>query len=181
MSIRSQGPFSAGLGSDVPGGDTVWNNPNFITTLAFTDATPDPNAGETTTDFLVGSNYPFAIPLIATISGILLEIFELNSVVISIVDFALGMMKAGVPAGTSFFGAVWPAPPGAYRAFGGPSNLLGTTWTPADINNPLFGGYVRAENLDPLKARTAQVKDIRITVFYQMPADSALITNEVRG
>jgi hypothetical protein len=181
MSVHSQGPFSAGLGSDVPGGDVAWNNPNNITTLTFADVTIDPIAFQTTSNFLVGSSYPFAIPLLATIVGILVEIFELNSVIPSIIDHRVGVVKAGVPTGSTFSGSVWPAPPGAYRSYGGASNLFGTTWTPVEVNNALFGAYVQAENLDPNNIRVAQVKDIRITVFFQMPADSALIVNMVRG
>ncbi len=51
-----------------------------------------------------------------------------------------------------------------YQAHGDSANLWSTTLTPAEINSPSFGVYLRITNgnID----QTAQMDHVRITVFY---------------
>lgn len=167
MGIFTQGPFHAGTAASVAGaGTAVWNVPsNIVGGAGFTTSNIDTTSGVTLSDFLYGTNYGFTIPLVATISSITLEIFESNSGVISISDNSVKMLKAGAPVGIEVRNGVWPLP-GAYVSYNG---MAGWSPTPADVNNVGFGAYVQALNNDMSHIRVASVKDIRITVVYQVP------------
>jgi hypothetical protein len=50
--------------------------------------------------------------------------------------------------------------------YGGPTDLWGTTWTPAQINAADFGVRLRIKNRHASLARTASINQIRVTVTY---------------
>ncbi len=77
-------------------------------------------------------------------------------------DVNVRIVKAGVVQTTNLASTLtaWPEVD-AYQAYGGPTNLWGTTWTPADINNAGFGAAISGR----VQNGTAAVDHIRITVF----------------
>jgi hypothetical protein len=78
-------------------------------------------------------------------------------------DNLVYLTKAGTIVGSNYAntGAEWPTA-NAYTSYGGSSNLWGTTWTVADINNSGFGARVSAI----VQNGTANIDHIRITVWY---------------
>jgi hypothetical protein len=55
------------------------------------------------------------------------------------------------------------------QAYGNSTDLWGTTWTPADINNTGFGAVLSVFNTRSFGAATATVDFMRITVTYTLP------------
>lgn len=78
-------------------------------------------------------------------------------------DNLVYLTKAGTIVGSNYAntGAEWPTA-NAYTSYGGSSNLWGTTWTVAEINNSGFGARVSAI----VQNGTANIDHIRITVWY---------------
>ena len=80
-------------------------------------------------------------------------------------DNSIRLIKGGVLVGADRArrSEPWPAAD-AYRSWGGPNDLWGTTWSQADINGTDFGAAISALNglSDPLPA----INHIRITVYY---------------
>lgn len=113
---------------------------------------------------LRATKFNFAIPPTATIAGITAEIKMRQTG--GATDYRVRIVKANAATGTNQAAGGGPAVSGtlAYRTFGGPANLWGTTWTPADINNTGFGvGYaVKQTSGSP----TVYVDAVRITVYY---------------
>lgn len=160
--MPSQGPLFVGLGTNVAGGDTPWNNPNNISIAGISEASPS-GFPIVTTDFLYGTHFGFSIPLDAAITAILIEIDRRSPNVNGISDLSVKALKAGVPVGSELAVAgAWPGV-ATFQSYGG--NLLGTTWTAAQINDPNFGAYMQAQDLQ-LFTEHAQVSGMRITVSY---------------
>ncbi|MBU2060456.1 MAG: hypothetical protein KKH44_01230, partial [Bacteroidetes bacterium] len=62
----------------------------------------------------------------------------------------------------------WPVT-NIVQTYGGPTDLWGTTWTPADINDKDFGGQIRVQ----MYGGQAFVDNVSVTVFYSstLPID----------
>lgn len=119
--------------------------------------------------YLNVSNFGFNIPLNATIKGILLEI-EKHEISTVIVDEEIKLRKAGVRVGDNKADTVteWPSMPDQYISHGGSSDLWGTTWTAAQINDSGFGVSVAVEN-DGGDPGAGHIDHIKITVYYNPP------------
>ena len=96
---------------------------------------------------LRSSNYGFTIPVGATIVGIEVQVEihdDSGGGGADVTDQEARLVKAGVPVGAdkSMPGA-WPTTR-TVRTYGGPSDLWGTTWTPAEINAADFGFGLRS-------------------------------------
>jgi hypothetical protein len=118
---------------------------------------------------LFAVNFNFSIPGTATINGILAEIEKKASMNAMIQDNGLMLVKAGVPVGNNYATTNnWPLVD-TYVSYGSSTDLWGTTWTPADINNPGFGlayatiSYTCFGNGNPA---VSSIDHIRMTVFY---------------
>lgn len=170
--MPTQGPFHAGIGSNVVAGGNAWASPNNIVTQTQTQCNI---AGLGMSDLLKGTNYLFTIPLSAVISTILIEIFRQVPAGAFITDQSVRVLKAGSAVGSELaVGTAWPSV-GAYQSYGG--DLLGTTWLPADINNANFGAYIQAQNSSG-STKIAQVRDIRITVGYSISGFMGMNTTD---
>lgn len=123
------------------------------------------------TKYLTASDFQFAIPPNAIIKGIQLDIQRLSggiNLLAKISDNSVRLMKGGTFVGTDkASNSFWPIFNSAYETYGGPNDLWGTTWTPADINSPGFGAGISA-NLTGLLMLlpTANIDHMRITVNY---------------
>jgi len=172
----TSGPRNAGTGTSVNGPGTVpWANPQLITANDNNPATAALLSlinGNTTSDFLQGTNYGFNIPSNATIQGITVEISRhTNSIVLgaSINDQDVRLLKANTLIGTNKALATdWPLA-FTIQSYGGATDLWGTTWTPTEINATGFGASLSAFNQGILTDRTASVDFMRITVTYTLP------------
>ncbi len=116
-------------------------------------------------ELLRATDFGFSIPAGATIDGIEL-IFEGFGVGLfggGAVDNLIRVIKNGAYVGTNLANAAW-AGADFVRTFGGPADLLGEAWTPADINSANFGWGIAAASLG--FGTFAEVDHMQITVHY---------------
>lgn len=118
------------------------------------------------TNCLLATNFGFAIPTGATITGILVEI-EKGTTSFNLQDNGLRLLKAGVEVGSDYaqFGTPW-ALADTYVTYGGCNDLWGTTWTPADINAAGFGLAFSSIDYSCSGTVASRIDHIRITVCY---------------
>jgi hypothetical protein len=120
------------------------------------------------THCLKATDYGFSIPLPAQITGIEVRI-ERHSSGGNIKDSSVKIVKGGAITGTDHADTInsWPLVD-TVAIYGGSSDLWGTTWTPTDINAADFGVSLSAID----NVNTASVDVMRITVFYDLCADT---------
>ena len=169
VSAATAGPNNAGTGTNVDGPGTIdWTDPGNITTVGAPYATAVLTA-RAASEYLQGTDYGFGIPASATIDGITVSIRRMDSPGNGARDVELYLLKAGAIVGSSRArSANWPTSM-AVATYGGPADLWGTTWTPADINDAGFGVSLSAYNKHPTNAATATVDYMQITVTYTSP------------
>ena|SRR5271157_3740508 len=163
--MATQGPSNPATASG-----TGWTNPTDIesnggfatwTTLA---------GNADTTNALVGTAFGFSIPAGATVNGIVVSFVRKLS---SLSNFSasttnIHMLKAGSLAGTAKGpGSAWTTP-GVTETWGTTSDLWGTTWTPAQINDSGFGFQIVVDddNTSGSVSRTLSVNDYLVTITY---------------
>lgn len=113
--------------------------------------------------YLKATGFGFAIPPDATIDGILVEIERSSTLISATQDSSVKLVKAGTAGGAErATGGTWPTSD-AYASYGGPTDLWGQTWTPADINASTFGVAVAAS---AALAATGRIDHVRITVYW---------------
>ncbi len=127
-------------------------------TLA-TSATAGPGTGNT--QRLQATNFNFAVPPGATITGITVEVTRGATSPILVFDAIVKLIKAGSIVGTDkSSAAAWP---GDWESTTYGGDLWGTTWTPAQVNASDFGVSIQATHA----ASTLSFVDaIRVRVNY---------------
>lgn len=164
-----QGPRNPALGvNDASGGTAAWSSPTAIYTSNDTRATsPSTTAGQVS-NFLVSQAHGFTIPAGAVIQGILVEIERSinSSSAATVRDAAVRIVKGGVVGATDRSNVSDWTNTEAIFSYGGPTDLWGETWTPADINASNFGAAVAAQRLITGNSLNARVDHIKITVYY---------------
>lgn len=136
------------------------------------------------TKYLTASDFQFAIPPNAIIKGIQVDIQRLSggiNLLAKISDKSVRVMKGGTFVGADkASNSFWPIFNSAYQSYGGPTDLWGTTWTPADINAPGFGAAISADLTGLLMlVPTANIDHIRITVNYSTVPILALSSGSI--
>ncbi len=110
----------------------------------------------------------FAIPESAIITGIEVKVarWSLTSFIFPS-DDSVKLVKGGTPVGTdhAVTGVNWPLEAGSI-VYGSPTDLWGTTWTPAQINAEGFGVALAATSLHVEASSAAQVDGFTFTVYY---------------
>ena len=162
------------MGSFGPNNGATFASDGTVGTIAVTNAS---NAGASDNSYatlvlllgesgqyLKATGFSFAIPLDATIAGILVEIERSTTVLNSVTDLSVKLVKAGAIVGSEKAAAgQWPTSD-AYASYGdAASDLWGTTWTPAEINASTFGVVVSPT---AALAATAQIDHVRVTIGY---------------
>ncbi|MGM0626068.1 MAG: hypothetical protein ACQES0_09325, partial [Bacteroidota bacterium] len=168
----TEGPNYPGTSTNNSGGsETDWVDlANATSDDALYASAPGISKGKSS-GMLELTNFGFAIPGTATITGITVEIdrYASNSL---IRDEILNLTKDGSGAiGTNkaATGTGWPASE-AIATYGGTADMWGTTWTPAEINSTNFGVLLKAKNYDSNNNNyDAYVDFVRISVTYTMP------------
>ena len=142
-----------------------WINPGNVTADDGNEATITNYDSDEFEQTLRSHTYGFAIPGGATIDGIEVIVRRRNSSGGGgVADDVIRLAKAGVAVGDNkSTGVVWPTSE-APITYGTPTDLWGTTWTPADINDPGFG--LTLNPLNTGNAQNAQVDYIQIIVYY---------------
>ena len=117
---------------------------------------------------LLATNFGFNIPANATISYIVVHVKREGTVAAVIMDSLVSVMKANVISGANHAHPdYWPGT-NTDTSYGGPGDLWGTTWTPADINATGFGVALIAKNTSAT-LYNAYVDNINVTVYYTLP------------
>lgn len=155
-----------------PGVGTAWSNPTNVFALdgAFASFVVNPSAP--LSQYLYATAYGNAIPGGATIAGIVVTAYVKSSAPHSgagtgIFTINAQMLKGLAPVGANRADTFtnWESTVTAH-VYGGPSDLWGTTWTVADINNGNFGFLIRAGAGNPAYGFTGFIDYISIQVYY---------------
>lgn len=154
--MASQGPFFVGTGSNIAGANPDWSSPGNITgILNFAAVTL---GASQTSDLLAGTNCGFTIPTDATINGIVVALADV-SFIGNVATLAL-TKDGSAQVGT----AKSPGNGVGWVDYGSPTDLWGTTWTPAEWNATTAGGLLKAgDDISPIDS---QIDAMRLTVYY---------------
>jgi hypothetical protein len=164
---------SPDIGATGGGAGIAWTSPGNVLTSDNVRATAAVNPFETT-ETLNATDFDFAIPAGAVITGIEVEVEKLTSVAFA-GDAVMSIIKGGVVkplnlAGSGKVGGVadigfWPVAE-TYVTYGGNGQLWGETWTSTDINALNFGaahaGYCSSSG-----PTTLSIDHMRIKVYYE--------------
>jgi hypothetical protein len=117
--------------------------------------------------YLTCHHFGFNIPANASIDGILLTVNGKSSMMGSVMDCTIVLMKNYVPAGLNHAsGNDWDTA-ATLRLYGSPIDSWGLAWTPQEVNDLFFGAYVKVYN--PTSSSPAALIDaVAITVFYSI-------------
>jgi hypothetical protein len=165
----SDGPLDPGQGINVDqNGGVAWQDPTEIVTPGSPYATATLTQGSLYSDYLVGTGYGFDIPDDVTITGIEVTVnHRVDDHNANIMDNELRLVKDGLVVGENRAIAIAWTTTLTQAIYGGPDDLWGAGWTPADINSPNFGvalSAYRANNGSNL--RQAVVDFMQVTVYY---------------
>jgi len=121
------------------------------------------------TDYIVVSNFGFNISAASLIDGIQVNIERRSSShTTAIADNSVRILKNGSIIGDEkAYGGPWSNSDINFP-YGGATDLWGTTWTPADVNNSGFGVALSAKLLFGLPGN-AEVDNISITISSTAP------------
>lgn len=160
MAVRGPNNPASGTTNNAVG--TVdWTDPGNITSQNDQYATV--SSSSATSYLLVGSDYGFSIPLMATLDGIVVEIDRSKQSGTDVVDsrVVLWLNGAAVAGDNKASASSWPTSD-AIASYGGSTDIWGTTLTAADVSQSTFGAAIAVD----LTSATAQVDNIRITIYY---------------
>jgi hypothetical protein len=167
-SVASSGPNPPTAAADgtVPGG-TIWANPNNIKLNDGVFATATCSSASNPTDLLQATAFNFAISSTSTVAGIQVDI-EGKQTHTGVGDANPNcwaqLLKAGTLAGNREYRTFTNGVASGFVTFGGSSDLWGSTWSPADINNANFG--VGFQGLFSIAATNWSIDFMRITIYY---------------
>lgn len=159
----------------IGGGSRVWTNPGNI-------GANDGNlsivvflAAAAISDDLIGSTFGFSIPSTAVIDGILLEInYRQTAGLGTATETLVQLLKGGAASGSNFSTTAIIPTTATTVSYGGPSNLWGLSWNPADINNSNFGAvFVCSDNSGV--GSSVGVDFFRITITYHSVFNDGVI------
>ena len=173
----SAGPYDPALGTnlDRPGGTEPWTDPGNIAGPGY--AIVDLYHLHQYSEYLQGIHYGFGIPVDATITGIEVRINRLavgpppsifdTEVSLVINDVVVGDNKASaLPWPTSFETAT----------YGSPTDLWGTSWTPAQVNSDGFGVVIAANRGNQGQSdKYATVDTMQITVYFDYSTTTGVV------
>lgn len=156
------------------GNNLNWANPNAIDNSDNTYARAKIGYGEVT-KYLHAHDFGFSIPAGATITGIVVTVERRQDLISEISDNSVMLVKNGVRVGNDYAisNVVWPVLD-LVQPYGSPLDLWGTTWTPADINDPDFGFMISAHRLGGSLGLPSDyhafIDEINVQVFYFDPS-----------
>jgi Tfp pilus assembly protein PilX len=148
------------------GAGSGWTNSSNITSSNGSDATAT-ISGSGSSANLNSSSYNFDIPSNATITGIRARIERAASASSSLSDRDVLLLRNGSAAGSDYAASGTWGTSDSTITYGGSTDLWGTTWTPADVNDSDFGLRLRVQNSNS-SSRTASVDYMELTVYYTL-------------
>ncbi|GIW43380.1 MAG: hypothetical protein KatS3mg077_0662 [Candidatus Binatia bacterium] len=153
------------------GSSASWSQPNSAGASDNSYATA--NFGSTTdgayTSWLFCSQYGFSLPSNAVVQGIQVDVERRQGAagatgVDKSVKTGLGSAQSADRASVD----PWPSVD-TVKTYGGPTDLWGRTWSPADINASTFGVAIAGAQSGATPPQLL-VDSIQVTVFYSVPA-----------
>lgn len=194
-------------GNNATFGSIPWSTPDSAKVedgSSATAANAAPFASVQTTQYLEVKEFSALLPADAVIKGIYVEVkckaVPSGGAGGKVQDARVRLMKAGVVQVTDKAVLTDWSSSLIYRAYGGPTDLWGTTWTAAEMNASGFGAVVAA-NVTPgstgvtpdekvYYATTAHIDHIRVTIYFDtvtvvgvpgketlMPVDASLYSD----
>jgi hypothetical protein len=151
----------------------AWVNPENIKASDNVRATavmaPKPVGPESSGD-IVASEFGFAIPAEAAITGVVVSVERSANFASTVRDSFIMLRKAGVEVGENkALGNAWGTGD-EVQTYGGSTDLWGETWTPAQINAATFGVVLTAKLIAAAEGE-AKVDLISVTVYYSTSTD----------
>jgi hypothetical protein len=136
--MASTGFTICGTGANVAGvGTEAWSNPGNITADDGSNASSNTTKNEQT-NYLVGSNFGFAIPTGATVDGIEARLQVFSGDAASAITHAIIYKDNSTPGDDLEAGTTNVTTSPANYDYGSSTELWGLTWTPAEINSANF-------------------------------------------
>lgn len=171
--MSSQGPNNCSTGTG-----TTWVNPSNVTVSGSSYATyPVNRPNVVTTSYVNGTVFGFSIPAGATIKGLVASFSRRQSLnngsVLNTDNVVLG-------SASKFGVGTWTNVP-VTETYGSPTDLWGTTWTPAQINASSFGLSVQVD-IDTSGSSgniLAEVNDFLVTVYYTVGGSKAVCSQVI--
>lgn len=164
------------MANDPASGTKPWLNPDDakVSNNIWVDSLGGVGGGSS--NYLVATNFGFAVPLGATIDGIEVEFERKANVADSVSDFKIYIVKADGTYGAEnkAAGGFWSIVE-AYFSYGGAADLWSEAWNPADINHANFG--VVLASLMAASGKRSYVDHVRIKVYYTEAAGTNMKVN----
>jgi hypothetical protein len=177
--MASQGPLNPSTEASIGAGEVPWTNLGFLDTpnAPTVDDSTAAQCGildETDSDGLRATNYGFTIPTDATIDGIELVMFHWQGTELGhAAENTLRLVKAGSMVGTNNASGTeiqrdgsGPEEPPVEITLGSPTDLWGTSWTPAEINASTFGVQFHLFGGGGIEGAIVKVDKMAIKVYY---------------
>lgn len=171
--------------SSIEIGNPDWGTPANAQTSNNARTTSTVNDDQTT-DVLRCLNYGFTIPVGATILGVIVNVerrVNTTAGVSPVLDERVQLLKAGVVQPADRADGVTTYTTGDVTiAHGSATDLWGTTWTPADINNANFGvDFAAFKNGAAGGGVQVQVDHVEIEVFYSQAPPQVTLASPADG
>jgi len=155
------------MADDATVGTVAWTDPD--NAKVSDDVYAYASGSGITSHYLKATNFGFAIPTGAIISGILIEVEKYAAgATTDIKDSAIKIVKADGSIGTTNKANTttqWPTTE-AYISHGSSTDLWGEIWTAENINDADFGLVISTIHGAVGNKQYANVDHIRITVYY---------------
>lgn len=165
--MTTAGPSAPGtIVSDSTIGVVAWTNPGNAASSDDSYAVASSlGSGNTTSEYLLCTNFGFSIPAGATIDGITVAVERSATQANRMNDNEIKIVKGGtIGSENKAIGTSWPTSD-ASQSYGGASDLWSETWAYSDINATNFGVVVSAI-ATAAGSRDAQVDLVTITIDY---------------
>jgi len=164
-SVSPKNPNSASNNSSV--GSFSWSNPANVFTSNNSYASAYFSISSQISYYLTAYNFSFGIPSNSVINGIVVDVERKSDKASGIRDYSVKLFKDVVTGGVGENKADTTNPwltTDATKTYGTPTDLWGTTWTPANINSLNFGVGISARSYTG--EVYAYIDHIQITVYY---------------
>lgn len=155
------------INGNVPFGNPInWANPNRVEISDDLYARVRLDPGETS-KYLMVADFNYALPPGAVVQGIEVRVEAKEDPMANVEDASIRLMKAGTATGADRAGAgIWEVKD-TLNTYGGSTDLWGTTWTAADINDPGFGVLVSVRRTAGPTQLRAYIDQVQIVVYYE--------------
>lgn len=169
--MASQGPnsVSVAVSLDTSAGAVAWGTPGAIFTSNDAYASlANQGSASSPSDTLMGTKPGFTVPDGSTINGIVVEIEAASQTAPGTTFTTVSLSKDGATlVGNNNAASAAMTATDAYYTFGSPTDLWGTTWTPAEVTATTFGCGMTCSRSGT--TANARVDHMRLTVYYTLP------------